>query len=206
MNSTVSSVAPALLPFLFAFAPTSVIASYARDSIESGAHASTANLGGDRVKQPETTLSPSIGTKTLTQTTSAGVNFDSPRLPVWLEAVVNKISSYDGTEDGWKGDGTFAPSASTLGEARELASQFATEMPTISAPSVSADDDGAVCFYWMDGQMMATVSVYGDGTYSFYAEGYDDPVRSDSEPVGEPLPGSLIAAMTGISVPILIAA
>jgi len=131
---------------------------------------------------------------------------DQPQHAAWLESTVVRIWNYSSASDGWKGEGTVAPSSETIEEAVELTSQFAREMPNLVSPMISADDDGSICFYWRDGGMMATVSVYSDGSYAFYAEGYDDPIRSDSELVGEPLPPSLIATMTGSVVRGLIAA
>lgn len=206
MKTSVTTIAPVLLPFLFAFAPGTGIASYARDPIERSSLPHPSPAGFEKQNQPETTVSLHIRTKTLAAAAPASVYVDQPRLANWLESTVTKISNYKNVADGWKGRGTLAPTAQTVDEAIELSAQFATEMPGLVSPMISADDDGSICLYWRDGSMMATVSVYGDGSYAFYAEGYDDPARSDSEPIGEPLPSKLIATMSGAVVASLIAA
>lgn len=203
MTTTVTSIAPVLLPILVAFAPTGT-ASYVRDPIDRGGQPSANSVYGERARHGATTVSLISDTTTLTQTTSTQPHVEPPRLAVWHGAAVAKILSFEELEDGWKGEGSLAPASSTLDEAKELIAQFATEMPTVVAPSISVDEDGSVCIYWLDGRMMATVSVHGDGTYAFYAEGYDDPARSDSAPIGTPLPSALIASMTGIAVPTLV--
>lgn len=124
----------------------------------------------------------------------------------WRDDVVSRLQGYEGVCDGWKGPGSLAPEARAISLAIELADQFALEMPNLPRPLVSGDDDGSICFFWNDGIMMATVSVFGDGTYAYYAEGYDDPVRSDGDVIGVPLKSALIAAMTGTTSPRLIAA
>lgn len=200
MKTTVTTIAPVLLPFLFAFSPGAGISSYARDPIERGSYPTSNAPAVEKARQPSTTVSMVSETTTVTKPVWRTVYVEAPRLANWLESAVNKISGYSHLENGWKGEGTLAPTPTTVEEAKELAAQFATEMPSISSPSISADEDGSICFFWLDGTMMANVSVYGDGSYSFYAEGHDDPARSDGEAIGLPLPATLIATMTGPAI------
>ena len=95
----------------------------------------------------------------------------------WVEAELEKIESYAGLSDGWRGEGSFAPTEQTLQEAAE----------------------GFACLHWNSSSLLATISVYGDGTYSFFSEGYGVVARSgsDNELVGAILPQRLIESMTG---------
>jgi len=120
---------------------------------------------------------------------------DNLQSAAWLVEIVERIEAYRGKAVGWKGEGTFPPSERIIAEAIDLLTQFATEMPSLKAPSVSPDSDGEICIYWNYPPMMATISVHGDGTYSYYAEGYDVPARSDEETIGQPLRAALISTM-----------
>lgn len=115
---------------------------------------------------------------------------------VWLDAAVEKLGSYSAVYDGWKGDLTRAPSTVTLVSAKQLISQFASEVSWLPQPLISADEDGAVCFHWALGDFTATVSAHDDGTYSFFAEKGKLRARSNSEVVGLPLPSELVAVLT----------
>lgn len=115
----------------------------------------------------------------------------------WVEAALEKIGSYAGLPDGWRGEGSFAPTELTLQESAELLLQISAEMPDLPRPLISVDEEGFACLHWNTPSLLATISVYGDGTYSFFSEGYGIVARSDSELVGAILPQSLIESMTG---------
>jgi len=199
MGKPASTFAPVLLPIsLFLSA----------SAVSSGSHSSGRQVGeisSHPVYARSERRSPSVGTVATSGMISKGYQVLS-ELPEWLPATVNRLNSYDGKEAGWKGEGTKAPEHDAIKAAINLVSQFATEMPNLSAPMVSADDDGSICLYWRADPMLATVSVYGDGAYAFYAEGYDDAVRADAALVGEPLSPGLVSAMTGSIVSALVAA
>jgi hypothetical protein len=115
----------------------------------------------------------------------------------WVEAALEKIESYAGLQDGWRGEGSFAPTEQTLQEAAELLLQISAEMPDLPRPLISMDEEGFACLHWNSSSLLATISVYGDGTYSFFSEGYGVVARSDNELVGAILPHRLIESMTG---------
>lgn len=199
MAPTASTFAPVLLPISILLTASAV----------SGGTMSTGRQLSEASTQPVSARSErrnySDGTVAASGKLSKGYQVLT-ELPGWLAPTVARMKSYAGLEEGWKGQGSEAPSESTINDAITLASQFATEMPNITSPMVSADDDGSICLYWRADPMMATVSVYGDGTFAFYAEGHDEAVRSDEAQVGKPLPSGLISAMTGAVVSGLIAA
>ena len=113
----------------------------------------------------------------------------------WIEEAGDRVIAYSRVDDGWRGEGSVAPSAEAIADAIDLIEQFAFEAPSIPQPMISADDEGVICLYWRDREMMASLSVYGDDTYSYYAEGYAEPVRADAALIGDPIPHQLLSAM-----------
>lgn len=113
----------------------------------------------------------------------------------WMNDAVVKVLSYLDEAAGWKGDGTLPPSSETVSCALDLLSQLATEISSLTAPSISADEDGSIYFYWRGAERVATIAAHEDGTYSYYAENSIAHARSSSAPVGLPLPGDLLLAM-----------
>lgn len=199
MNS-ISTLAPYLIPLLVSFvpnnSPTSTTAN--RYLLEGKAAPAT---------EPLKEHLPTDAIGTVAQVSAVGTVDDqlkplshAPRAASWMEAAVDRVWSYRSVVDGWKGIGSIAPSPEAIVDATDLLEQFAMEAPDLPRPMISADEDGTVCLFWRDGIMMATISVYGDGTYSFYAEGFAAPARSDSEPVGQPLPQALVSAMVNPDV------
>jgi hypothetical protein len=115
----------------------------------------------------------------------------------WVEGALEKIESYAGFPDGWRGEGSLAPTQQTLQETAELMLQISAEMPDLPRPLISVDEEGFACLHWNRSSLLATISVYGDGTYSFFSEGHGVVARSDNELVGAILPQRLIESMTG---------
>lgn len=193
--TSVSRVAPYLLPVLVSLGP--------------GTAGSTSPQGGrswldDRAAPLEHLYS--AGTSIASTEAPWAVSAPVTNPADWLHSALEKVSAYGSLTDGWKGEGTLSPSTAAIADASDLLYQFAVEMPDLSRPMISADEDGSICLYWLHGVMMANISVHGDGTYSYYAEGFDDPVRSDAMPIGQPLHPQLIATMTGSVVSGLILA
>jgi len=75
--------------------------------------------------------------------------------------------------------------------------QISAEMPDLPRPLISVDEEGFACLHWNSSSLLTTISAYGDGTYSFFSEGYGVVARSDNELVGAILPQRLIESMTG---------
>jgi hypothetical protein len=80
----------------------------------------------------------------------------------WVEAALEKIESYAGLPDGWRGEGSFAPTEQTLQEAAELLLQISAEMPDLPRPLISVDEEGLLAFtgiapvFWQRFPCMAT--------------------------------------------------
>lgn len=185
-TTTMSSAMPYVLPLMFALQPgaSSVIA--LRDTAEQPQR--------DRRAVPlfEPTESSFHNFQIAIQQPSTISQSSS-----WVEAALEKIGSYVGLLDGWRGEGSFAPTEQTLQDTAELLLQISAEMPDLPRPLISVDEEGFACLHWNTSSLSATISVYGDGTYSFFSEGYGVVASSDNELIGTILPQSLIESMSG---------
>lgn len=120
----------------------------------------------------------------------------------WQADAHAKMDAYVGLADGWRGEDSVAPSEIAIADANTLIRQIASEMPNTSMPLIGADADGIISLFWNEAGLLATISIYGDGTFSFYAESGADgegvlTAKSDAEAIGEPLTLSLLQVMTG---------
>lgn len=189
MMTSISNFAPFIIPFFLSAmpvvgAPTSTVA-----SPYTARHDAKFNDLRERSSQPtgiDDGAASALEVRTLAQQAE------------WLSRATDKCHTYSAVSDGWKGDDSFAPSPAVIAQAKVVLSQIATEMPSLPEPSISADVEGSLCLYWRNPPLLASIVAYGDGTYSFFAEGYAAPARSDSEIVGLPLPPALVGAMVGI--------
>lgn len=185
VTTTGATVMPYVLPLLFVLQPGASTSSSAKDVVEQ--------------------LPPERSNVQLfepTQTSIADFRAGTPKYAtsqssVWAQSALEKIEAYAGIGDGWRGEGSRAPSGQTLKESAELLLQIASEMPNLFSPLISVDEDGFACLHWNGPDLLATISIYGDGTYSFFSEGYGVTASSDSRDIGAVLPEELVAAMTG---------
>ncbi|MCE2737215.1 MAG: hypothetical protein LW703_02395 [Rhodobacter sp.] len=185
-TTTMSSAMPFVLPLMFALQPGASSVSLLREATE------LPQIDRRAVPLFEPTASSFESFQAVTQKPST-----ISQASAWVEGALEKIASYAEVNDGWRGEGSKAPTGQTLQEAAELLLQISSEMPDLFRPMISIDEDGCACLHWNAPDLLATISVYGDGTYSFFSEGYGVVASSDSHEIGTILPSDLIVAMTG---------
>jgi hypothetical protein len=185
-STTMSSAMPYVLPLMFALQPGASSVAVLREVAEQP----------QLVRRAVPLFEPTESSFYDLQITFQKPNTIS-QSSAWIEAALERIESYCGLQDGWRGEGSFAPTEQTLHEAIELLLQISAEMPDLPRPMISVDEEGFACLHWNSSILLATFSVYGDGTYSFFSEGYGVVARSDNELVGAILPQRLIESMTG---------
>lgn len=110
-----------------------------------------------------------------------------------------RIDSYSGLEDGWVTSDSLGPSGNALAEATEFVDAL-SRAGVKYQPGISLDTSiGAFLFDWFShwngrfplpkGELKVDVSLYNDGTYSFYAQHKDIIARSNSENINHIHPG-----------------
>ena len=112
----------------------------------------------------------------------------------WYFLVANRLEELSTKPDGWKGEKSFAASADALASARTLLWKLAQE-GIDRRPTVGLDHEGTFSFMWIDANVKADLTVYEDGTYSFYAKYAERMASVDEASISEPLDSRLLGAL-----------
>jgi hypothetical protein len=112
--------------------------------------------------------------------------------PDWYEDAIKRVDSYAEYRDGWRGEGTLAPTPKILRETKKLLRTMISSIPNLPRPGIGFDEDGCGCLSWNRIDLLATLSTYGDGTFSFYARNATTNASADSHKVSS-LPRKLSA-------------
>jgi hypothetical protein len=112
-----------------------------------------------------------------------------------FERTIDRIKMLSGVEDGWKGPGSKAPSTNAKRDALALLRKIVSISDDLTMPGIGLDEEGVFTLSWFDAAKSGCISVYGDGTYSFFMKSRISPVSKDEESIGRPLNSGLIAAL-----------
>lgn len=87
---------------------------------------------------------------------------------------------------GWKGANSVAADEHSVRDAIALARKLVQERIS-KYPAIGLDEDGSFTFYWKDPDFVIDLSVYGDGTYSFFARCGDKSYSVDEAHIADPI-------------------
>jgi len=107
------------------------------------------------------------------------LSFDS-----WHFEVSDRIAALSDKKDGWKGPESLGASPLSLQHANHLLRKLAAE-GIDRRPSVGLDYEGTFSFTWSEGSLNIDLTVYDDGTYSYFATDGSRSVMSDDSLVSE---------------------
>lgn len=93
--------------------------------------------------------------------------------------------------NGWLGEGSFGASTETGREAEDFLKRLRREAPTAPLPVLGLDTDGTIVMSWSGNGLTGSMTIYGDGSYSYFVR-RDGTTARDSEaqinrPIREPL-------------------
>lgn len=114
----------------------------------------------------------------------------------WYFDLNDRLLQLSQKEDGWKGEKSVAPSREARKAASEMISKLAHE-GVERRPSIGLDYEGTFSLNWMDDKLSADLTVYEDGTYSFFATSDGRSAMADEERISEPLNGRLLSFLLG---------
>jgi len=115
-------------------------------------------------------------------------------LATWVTESRARIEALAKLADGWAGDEYSAATDMAVIYADLFVQRLATAGLTVK-PVVGLDSDGSFSFHIASDGLLADISVYDDGTYSFYAKGNGQTAYSDESAVVGVLDESLAAML-----------
>ena len=112
-----------------------------------------------------------------------------------FERITNRVMLLSAMEDGWKGPGSKGPSVNARRDALALLRKIIGLSNDLNMPGIGLDEEGIYTLSWLEPDRSGCISVYGDGTYSFFMKSGALPISSDEESIGRPLHSGLVAAL-----------
>lgn len=118
----------------------------------------------------------------------------SPIASEWHFEIASEMRALASKPDGWKGADSHSASISALHRAQDLLWKLSVEKVE-RRPAVGLDHEGTFSFMWMDDEISADLTVYEDGTYSFFAKGPNSMAMVDDASIAEPLDRRLLSVL-----------
>lgn len=114
--------------------------------------------------------------------------YDPPFVHSFFERRMMMLKSLS---DGWQGPGSLAAADETIDDAFVLLKRLVTDLPDAPEPKIGLDSDGYIVLSWKKGRLVGNLSVFGDGTFSYYLEKDTDVAKDNEANVASPLPRKL---------------
>ena len=133
-------------------------------------------------KQLKSDIAPKVG--------FAGYPVPKPE-PVWLSEAVRRVEQLSRKRAGWKGTESHEMIPNVKKHARYFLSRLADEK-IVRRPSVGLDYEGTVSFSWHEDDLHADLTIYEDGSYSYFAKRNDTMASSDDSKISQPLDAKLL--------------
>lgn len=112
----------------------------------------------------------------------------------WHSELKDRIKDLGRRPDGWKGPDSRAPETDAVDCALEMLHKLALAgIPR--RPSIGLDFEGTFSFAWFDEDVSADMTVYADGTYSFFVSSNTCTASADDERIEEPIHSDLLNAL-----------
>ena len=114
--------------------------------------------------------------------------YDLPFMHSFFE---KRMEVLRGLPDGWQGAGSLAATDETIDDAYAFLKRLVTELPDAPKPNIGLDSDGCIVLSWKNNRLIGNLSIFGDGTFSYYIEKDEDVAKAGEAKVASPLPYQL---------------
>lgn len=105
----------------------------------------------------------------------------------WLDAAMGRINELASLDAAWFGDDRVAPTREAIQDTEALVRKIGMEdFP--ERPIIGLDADGAFSILLRTDDFIADMSVFGDGTYSYFAKAPEGIASADAAKITGPLP------------------
>lgn len=112
----------------------------------------------------------------------------------WHFELAKRIAFLASKPNGWKGPNSLAATKT----AKELAVEFLRKLSVEQIdvqPKVGLDHEGTFSFFWSEDNLSVELTVYEDGTYSFFGASKNQTYIVDEAPLEEPLHNHLLSVL-----------
>ncbi|MDD9731669.1 hypothetical protein PVW46_17330 [Mameliella sp. AT18] len=114
--------------------------------------------------------------------------------PDWHFQIAQRINELAEKRFGWKGP----DSASMLNRVREHSLHFLSKLGLEGVdrrPSVGLDFEGTLSFSWADDELQADLTIFEDGTYSYYAKNGTMSASADEASLSDNFDGHFLSLL-----------
>lgn len=93
--------------------------------------------------------------------------------------------------DGWLGEDSVGSSEDVGIQAEQLLRRMRKEAPSAPLPVLGLDTDGTIVMSWSAGGLTGSMTIYGDGTYSYFVRRGGEVARASEAGINEPIAETL---------------
>lgn len=114
--------------------------------------------------------------------------------PAWYFELAERIDRLAEKPSGWNG----ADSSAMSSGLREHAHQFLTKLELEGIdrrPSVGLDYEGTISFTWLDDDLQADLTIFEDGTYSYFAKTKERYTSADAARLSDDFDGHFLSLL-----------
>lgn len=167
------------------------------------AHAQDFWIGGSEIETVSAANAPQKRTvhhDIRLHSTSAAKTVDSfllelmQSVAMWAH-VYERIGELSSKNDGWKGEGSLALTDEVAQETKQVVKLLSLANVT-DVPSLGLDYEGSLSLFWQTQDLKAELSVYGDGTYSYFARRDAETATADEADINLPMEAKLLSILT----------
>ena len=140
------------------------------------------------------------GSLCLTDSMTSAHEFSKPRVEQVrsnpdLSRAIDRLSFLRSLQDGWLGVDSLAASEETGKEAASLLRKLAIEIPDAPLPVIGLDTDGTIVMTWTRDGLAGSLTIYGDGTYSYFVRRGEKVAKNPEARISKPLDRKLISLL-----------
>jgi len=161
--------------------------------VSGAATSSNAGTSYKRVLNKGAEVSPWAGVSRTTADTYLPTS-QSVSIENWHFELSDRMADLAVKQDGWKGPESIAALPMALEYANYLLRKLAVE-GIDRRPTVGLDYEGTFSFTWSENEFRADLTVYDDGTYSFFASDGTNSATADEALISDRLPAQLLGLL-----------
>lgn len=114
--------------------------------------------------------------------------------PDWYFEIADRIGYLATKASGWKGNNSAAMVKDVENHAYHFLSKLELE-GVDRAPSVGLDYEGTISFTWLDNDLQADLTIYEDGTYSYFASSGERTASADEARLSDAFDGHFLSLL-----------